>query len=775
MPGHLMIVRFDSAASAPRAKRAPFAQPHRAMRTAFAAACFLMSGFAAAQGASAPSAGTAAAGSGTAATAATANIVGQYSIRPGQSLHDVAVDLTQSHDKAALTRMASALFEANPQAFNRHDPSLLRAGAVLNVPSVPDLSSAASGVTAASAPNAAAPVSAPTAGAAAAASNAAGQASAAAAAANAATAAANTAAASASSANAAANAANGASAAQAVSAAASAPSTAASDAASSAAATAASAAAASAAASDSHVYSGAVQASASTPASAATSAGASAPVHASSLQQLLALKNRVLMALQQHGIGKPDQAAHVAGANGASAGPGAAPAQTATARTNAADASTDVSPVTWGIVVAVLVALIAVIVGLLTRRRKPPQAADDHANMPPAAAVAEPELKARDDARHPPATEAAPDPREPLAPAPAAEAQARAEAPHRDETLARASEAASLQAAASLGAEALPPTLTEPLHPVAEAPTPAAETEDRAAPAAHSAHDSHESRGLHEAETLRDATEAASVAAAAELGAAALPPESMTHETPPPAPRTEAPEPLAPSPARAAPDLTLDFGDDLGQTPRPASAHAPAPQPPAEPEALPQPPASPTETARSAAPAAPVEDMNYVDVPAQFPRDAVEALGDIGLPLPPRVSDPVAPAPSLASQPLTPPDATGRPASPFEAPPAPFAGEAIEAGLIGAGALAGLGAPRFGALTLDFDLDLPPESAEPLPVFTPEQLTRIARNKLDLAQEYIALGDVSGARSLINEVIESNDHATRADAQALLSTLAPLS
>ena len=73
------------------------------------------------------------------------------------------------------------------------------------------------------------------------------------------------------------------------------------------------------------------------------------------------------------------------------------------------------------------------------------------------------------------------------------------------------------------------------------------------------------------------------------------------------------------------------------------------------------------------------------------------------------------------------------------------------------------------------DKDLPPDSAEPLPVFTPEQLARIARNKLDLAHEYIALGDLMGARTLINEVIESNDAATRADARALLATLAPMS
>jgi len=81
----------------------------------------------------------------------------------------------------------------------------------------------------------------------------------------------------------------------------------------------------------------------------------------------------------------------------------------------------------------------------------------------------------------------------------------------------------------------------------------------------------------------------------------------------------------------------------------------------------------------------------------------------------------------------------------------------------------------FGALKLDFDLELPPGPAQTLPAFTPEDLAKIARNKLELAAEYIELGDLSGARALIHEVIESNDAATRGEARALLSTLAPLS
>jgi pilus assembly protein FimV len=70
---------------------------------------------------------------------------------------------------------------------------------------------------------------------------------------------------------------------------------------------------------------------------------------------------------------------------------------------------------------------------------------------------------------------------------------------------------------------------------------------------------------------------------------------------------------------------------------------------------------------------------------------------------------------------------------------------------------------------------LPPSPAQPLPSFTPQDLVRIARNKLDLASEYIELGDLAGARALIHEVIEANDTATRTEARALLSTLAPLS
>ncbi|MGI0504650.1 pilus assembly protein FimV, partial [Burkholderia sp. ZZQ-2] len=83
-----------------------------------------------------------------------------------------------------------------------------------------------------------------------------------------------------------------------------------------------------------------------------------------------------------------------------------------------------------------------------------------------------------------------------------------------------------------------------------------------------------------------------------------------------------------------------------------------------------------------------------------------------------------------------------------------------------------LGGAQFGALKLDFDLDLPSTPGAALPALTPNELARIARNKLDLATEYVELGDLSGARTLLQEVVDANDTATRDDARALLAKLA---
>jgi pilus assembly protein FimV len=55
-------------------------------------------------------------------------------VKPGQSLNDIAIAITQSHDRAVLSRASKAIFDANPAAFTKDNESLLKLGAVLNVP-----------------------------------------------------------------------------------------------------------------------------------------------------------------------------------------------------------------------------------------------------------------------------------------------------------------------------------------------------------------------------------------------------------------------------------------------------------------------------------------------------------------------------------------------------------------------------------------------------------------------------------------------------------------
>ncbi len=230
-------------------------------------------------------------------------------------------------------------------------------------------------------------------------------------------------------------------------------------------------------------------------------------------------------------------------------------------------------------------------------------------------------------------------------------------------------------------------------------------------------------------------------------------------------------------------------------------------------------PAQPSAT--EAAPhAAPNDPSAYDDEPSpasrfpqpKFPQEAIEALSALEFGLPPRQEVPPAPTAPIEAQPApaadhappqhvdgnheTRPDDTA-PIAPAPVTPQPIAdpavfdrqneqhrhpeststsaSEQIESGTAGAASVAGLGASRFGPLSLDFDYNSPASQSEPLPAFTPEQISTIARNKLELAVEYIELGDLSGARTLLQEVIESNDQATRQPAAALLSTLAPLS
>ena len=257
-------------------------------------------------------------------------------------------------------------------------------------------------------------------------------------------------------------------------------------------------------------------------------------------------------------------------------------------------------------------------------------------------------------------------------------------------------------------------------------------------------------------DNLDRATTAASLAAAAELGAEALPLTPL--------------EPVEEAFPQEEPARSLQWDEE------PAPGAPSAPQEPSAELHTALPPGRPYHDL----PTHPLPETSAQAVaPTEFPRDAVDAFSSLDMPLPPRIESPAdsvqAPA-SLTTQPVAAPETTAQQAlAPHDPDDVPHIADEITAGTAGHPAVAGLGAAGFGALKLDFDLELPPSLAQPLPAFTPADLIRIARNKLDLASEYIELGDLSGARALINEVIEANDPATRTEARALLSTLAPLS
>lgn len=604
-------------------------------------------------------------------------------VRPGQSLNDIAFAVTQSRDPVVLARVGRALFDANPQAFMKHDPSRLRLGATLTVPPI-----AASG--AVHAQHAAAGTTAALGGAASAAhaGSSVHPASAASTSASVSTSVPAAHASSASDANAAMTA--GASAQAGASAAngnqPASPST---------------------GASGPHVWSGAIQPG---PASASDAVAPSMPgsmtavepsaavgAHAaparpasqprpSSLQQLLALKNRVLMELQKHGIGKPAAtdrtaadigsaqtatlsrpAANEAGASASAATatsdiasavqPTTAPARPAAPATEPSW-PVDVARIDWRAASAIGAALVALLAGFVWRKRRNARRAGDEFSV------------------------------------------------ERDVT-----------AAADNG---------EAGRPASQAPLPQPEkplARDTAA-------------GVH-------ATVAGAAAAMATAAAAAGADESE---------RSGAPEPVADAPSRA--DVVADAKSD-----------------------------------ESVMPAEVAQQNVYL-------QNAIVALDSLDLPLPPRTS-----LGSSATQHASPESAgllsgdkkatngqvTSHPPVAGGETPAMYSAEQendliedVETSpLAGQNAAAAtefvrppLGAAQFGALKLDFDLDLPAAPSAVLPAFTPDELARIARNKLDLAGEYIELGDLSGARTLLQEVVESNDAATRDDARALLTKLA---
>ncbi|KVD60053.1 FimV/HubP family polar landmark protein [Burkholderia ubonensis] len=637
----------------------------------------------------------AAGASDAAATAAGAAAPLTITVQPGQSLNDIAIAATQSHDPGVIARAGRALFDANPQAFMKRDPSRLKLGAALTVPALD-----ATGAAIASGASAASVTTAASAGAASVPHPA--------------------------SAAHAASAVQGAPAASAVhpaqtSDAHAAAATAGASAAVGASGPGAEPAAQQAGASGPHVWSGSIQAAPSsaseavapsTPGVAAAGSHAApgaAPVAAasqarpSSLQQLLALKNRVLMELQKHGIGKPAATGEAADAGrpqapsaprpaagdaGASAAaPGASEAAATGGAASAAQPQTPpVRPVTttgaagrvdWRPVAAAGVAAALLVAGFMWRKRR--------------------------NARR------------------------------------GAAEAAS-------GADDVKPSVVEALPIQPETPV----SRDAAA-------DVHLAAATAEAVEVHEAHDAQVASPSAEPAHV----DSTPHEHD----AGEVAEAMDAGHDKQQPAETLV--DAPADKPLEAPAHAPAD-----------------------APAAPAADTHQA-----LMQNAIAALDSLDMPLPPRVSDEASlsttePAPKAGlfvddkgatngqSAPRPPVGAGDRtPEQPAEQEEEPeWDGGATLPGRSGATssapAFAPLGGAQFGALKLDFDLDLPAAPGAAPPALTPDELARIARNKLELAGEYVELGDLAGARTLLQEVIDANDAATRDDARALLAKLA---
>ncbi|HEF4748131.1 TPA: pilus assembly protein FimV [Burkholderia multivorans] len=702
-------------------------------------------------------------------------------VQPGQSLNDIAIAATQSRDPAVLARAGRALFDANPQAFMKRDPSRLKVGATLTVPAL-DASGAAV------AAGASAPAAASAASSAAAASGAASAAQHAASAAHGASA---PAAAAPIQHPAASGVAHGASAPAGASFVA--PSSDAAAARGASAADTASAAAAAAGASGPHMWSGTIQpapssASDSTtqssqyvpptsgahaPAGAAPAAAASQP-RPSSLQQLLALKNRVLMELQKHGIGKPaattapvapaptapatprapdDAASSAAAASGADAASGtaasavSAPSVQASAPVVATPPANRGEPIDWRPAALAGAAVVVLAGGLVWRKRRKHRDAE---------AVA---AGSADDAS-PSVEQALPiEPETPVSRDVVSDVNFAAVASAAAEAIAPTNEVASTPEAAR--PEAGKPEAAKPEAAKPEAARPEAAKPEAAKP-----------------EAARP--EAANREAAR--------PEAANPEAAnPEAANPEAAKPLASNREPTSPEAT----NPLDDRPQPSSSVEPVHPTDGAPLPHDAKPAFDAEPSAPLAPSVPVADAAAPSTTdpqhAALMQNAITALGSLDMPLPPRAagetpsSSDDAEATHIATNGQTAPHppvganntSTKHPADHEDElewdDDAPHADTSARPAA--PSPLSPLGGAQFGALNLDFDLDLPSAPGAELPALTPEELARIARNKLDLAAEYVELGDLSGARALLQEVVDANDAATRDDARAMLAKL----
>ncbi|WP_107153764.1 FimV/HubP family polar landmark protein [Trinickia symbiotica] len=888
-------------------------------------------------GSSAARADDAASAASAATATATASAATQYTVKPGQSLNDVAIAATQSHDKAILARAAKAIFDANPSAFMRGDPSLMKLGAVLNVPPL-DASgapvaggasaSSAAGASAGAPGTAAATASHPaSAGVAAGASAIAAQKAAGASAgqsvgaslAPASTTAAATTAAPASSA------AQSTPHAQGKAASASAPLAASgitghawTGTIQSAPATSAQAPASGTGESPAVAPPAPAPASATgstavapTPGAASSATGAAAaPVSAasaastphprfSSLQQLLALKNRVLMDLQRHGFASKQSHESsassenaVSGATGAPQGGSAPQAGMPPAAVHVPNARGSAAgeqfigigdygirvphasiPVVAAVASAVVAALLVLAVGFSIGGRKR-RAARAAASAEVAAAGGAASPQGSDAAKPFVADTSSQDPVEAeylaaLARTPTSKRALMGLAGHYaerrnikgfDEIAQRIWHLSGGQGPnwlhiASLGRQLDPDNpLFAPSDEGREAAAPAVleEREEGALPE-HSAAAEQRQSADHDAESplaeeaLRDTSssqEQASHSPAPDEVSATSPAaeaeQPAAHASEAIAQRDEQGSPLLEETHEASAEAVPDDASTVDASTADAAAEAEAAG------VTPDGHGATEHAAQAEADNPPVANVSESEPPhTLLPAEAVDALNDLDMALPPRAEGhdssrlhDVASAPDAAADDGAADSAdeelerdeflhsavpeeqshfgdseieTARASDSGEHRAAAPAYEVPDANRIHDGqnaheahevhepsephgepegepmppppAVAGLGAARFGGLNLAFDLDLPGDGqgspttvATPAqPMFSAEEIAKIARNKLELAHEYIALGDVGGARTLIHEVIESNDAGTRAEAHALLATLAPLS
>ncbi|MBN7125602.1 FimV/HubP family polar landmark protein, partial [Burkholderia multivorans] len=473
------------------------------------------------------------------------------------------------------------------------------------------------------------------------------------------------------------------------------------------------------------------------PAGAAPAAAASQP-RPSSLQQLLALKNRVLMELQKHGIGKPaattapvapaptapvtPRASDDAGASSAAAASGAdaasgtaasapspaAPSVQASAPVVATPPANRGEPIDWRPAALAGAAVVVLAGGLVWRKRRKHRHAE---------AVA---AGSADDAS-PSAEQALPiEPETPVS---------------RDVV-----SDVNFAAVASAAAEAVAPT-----NEVASTPE-AAQPEAPNREAANRGPTSSEATNREAAESQAQNREAAN-------------PEPTNSLDDRPQPSSSAVERVHPT-----------DGAPLPHDAKPAFD------------------AEPSAPLASSVPVADAAASSTTDPQhAALMQNAITALGSLDMPLPPRAAGETpsssddaeaihiatngqaAPRPPVGANDTS----TEHPADHEDElewdDDAPHADTSARPAA--PSPLSPLGGAQFGALNLDFDLDLPSAPGAELPALTPEELARIARNKLDLAAEYVELGDLSGARTLLQEVVDANDAATRDDARAMLAKL----